>query len=318
MIYKTLRYILQALVIYLLLRYVPQINMTQNGALITTIILMAFIFLTEFTCSTYYQKLTRKFNVNAKIDNAENFKEKMVNVNTCNTGMCQSPKPKCRIVCENDKIEHFEEDKQDKQNQEQEQNDKPIITTTTKTNNTYYDGMYYDEYVSQQQSNDISSPIAKTGIFSDQYRSIKEKEERLRTELNQLREYERAIETTGYATPYQQTGSKSKFDQHPDTNRLDNGMLTNEMPYTDYNHLPVASGYKSHDYEYGYSFIPPEKWYPQPTRPPVCVTNSRSVVSPILANGTPVDVKEFDTSRRIMPPDMINTNYINDKLNSGR
>ena len=72
------------------------------------------------------------------------------------------------------------------------------------------------------------------------------------------------------------------------------------------------------DFEYGYSFLPPSQWYPQPINPPICVTNQRSVVLPIYTTGTPIDVKEWHESRRITPPDNINVNYINEKLNSGR
>jgi len=64
--------------------------------------------------------------------------------------------------------------------------------------------------------------------------------------------------------------------------------------------------------------LPPEKWYPQPPRPPICVTNRRSVIAPTYTQGTPVDVKEFHSSRRITPPDLISTDYVNEKLNSGR
>ena len=64
--------------------------------------------------------------------------------------------------------------------------------------------------------------------------------------------------------------------------------------------------------------MPPEKWYPQPPMPPVCVSEKRNNVCPIYTIGTPVDVKEWNASRRIMPNDNINIKYIKDKLNSGR
>lgn len=127
-----------------------------------------------------------------------------------------------------------------------------------------------------------------------------------------------AMNTGGYATAWQQGGSKGGLHVMPDKSRRIDGAIQDELPYSDYNHLPVASGYSSHDYEYGYSFIPPEKWYPQPPRPPICVTEKRSPIVPVYANGTPTDVKEFWSSSRLTPPDGINTNIINDKLNAGR
>lgn len=120
---------------------------------------------------------------------------------------------------------------------------------------------------------------------------------------------------------------KTIMQQYPQPNasekiangsRDKNGTLNNELPYTDYNHLPMADSYKPSDFEYGDSFLPPEKWYPQPPFPPLCVSEKRCQVCPVFTTGTPVDVKEWNSSRRIMPPDNINIDYIKDKLNSGR
>ena len=100
--------------------------------------------------------------------------------------------------------------------------------------------------------------------------------------------------------------------------RWEDDLLTNDMKYTDYNHLPMADGYASKDYEYGYSYLPPEKWYPQPPFPPICLTPKQSVVCPLYTTGTPLDVKEWNSSIRITSPDNINVKYIKEKLNSGR
>lgn len=100
--------------------------------------------------------------------------------------------------------------------------------------------------------------------------------------------------------------------------RCKDDIIDNEMEYSDYNHLPIAEGYKSKDYEYGYSFLPPEKWYPQPPNPPVCVSEKKCPVCPVYTTGAPVDVKEWKSSTRVTPPDNYNVKYIKDKLNSGR
>ena len=89
------------------------------------------------------------------------------------------------------------------------------------------------------------------------------------------------------------------------------------MPYTDYHHLPLADNYKPSDFEYGFSFLPPEKWYPTPPFPPVCVSEKRCPICPVFTTGTPVDVKEWNSSSKIMPPDGINIDFIK-KLNAGR
>jgi len=103
-----------------------------------------------------------------------------------------------------------------------------------------------------------------------------------------------------------------------DKSRCKKGLIEDELKYSDYSHVPMAEGYDSRDYEYGYSFLPPEKWYPQPPHPPVCVSEKRCPVCPSYTTGTIADLKEFEASRRITPPDVINTEYVTDKLNSGR
>ncbi len=100
--------------------------------------------------------------------------------------------------------------------------------------------------------------------------------------------------------------------------RWQDDVITSDMKYTDYNHLPLADGYDSRDYEYGYSFLPPEKWYPQPPFPPVCVTNKRCDVFPMFTTGSNLDLKEWNSSLRVSAPDNINVDYIREKLNSGR
>ena len=106
-----------------------------------------------------------------------------------------------------------------------------------------------------------------------------------------------------------------KYESGP--TRAEADVMKSEMQYTDYNILPITKE-DSKLYEYGYSFLPPEKWYPTPAHPPVCVSEKRSPVFPIATTGTPVDMKEWDDSRRITPGDVINIDYARDKLNSGR
>ena len=99
--------------------------------------------------------------------------------------------------------------------------------------------------------------------------------------------------------------------------RYNDGVIDTENEYSDYNMLPMSDD-NTGNFEYGYSFMPPEKWYPQPPHPPICVSNAKTNVMPIYTTGTPIDVKEWNESRRIMPPDNINTKYIKQKLNSGK
>lgn len=100
--------------------------------------------------------------------------------------------------------------------------------------------------------------------------------------------------------------------------REDDDVALSDLPYTDYHHIPLGDTYKPSEFEYGYSFLPPEKWYPTPPFPPVCVSEKRCPVCPVFTTGTPIDVKEWNTSRKVTQPAGINTKYIKDTLNAGR
>jgi len=91
----------------------------------------------------------------------------------------------------------------------------------------------------------------------------------------------------------------------------------NEMQYNDYFIMPIAAEDEG-SFEEGYSMLPPSKWYPVPPHPPVCVTEKKCPVCPVLTSGAPVDLKEWNDSRRITPGDVVNIDYAKDKMNSGR
>ena len=191
------------------------------------------------------------------------------------------------------------------------------------TNN--YGGMFYDEWPDYNRFNNQDALLANIGQTAggSDYRIDEDDVKRMKREMDQVLDWDKQIEERARSvrrprSSFQRVGDKSEVLKVLDNNRRIEGELDNELPYTDYNHLPVAAGYKSTDYEFGYSYIPPELWFPTPPRPPICVTEKRCPIMPVLANGTPADVKEFHASRRILPPDRINTDYIDDKLNSGR
>ena len=100
--------------------------------------------------------------------------------------------------------------------------------------------------------------------------------------------------------------------------RAQDGVLKNEMMFTDYNTLQVPQNYPYSEDDYGWNFLPPKDWYPTPPNPPICVSEKQCPVCPVYTNGTNLDLKMWDESRRITPPDRINTDYVKMKLNSGR
>ena len=110
--------------------------------------------------------------------------------------------------------------------------------------------------------------------------------------------------------------AKYKYDSAG--SRSQSGVIPNEMSYTDYNSLPVGANVNSQNSDFSYSFLPPDKWYPVPPHPPVCITEQKCPVCPMTTNRETIDLKEWDDSRRVTPGDVVNTKYINEKLNSGR
>jgi len=48
-----------------------------------------------------------------------------------------------------------------------------------------------------------------------------------------------------------------------------------------------------------------------------CKVEKQCPVCPSLTKGYPVRVKEFDLARKILPPDVINEEYIREKLLTG-
>lgn len=84
----------------------------------------------------------------------------------------------------------------------------------------------------------------------------------------------------------------------------------------DQRQLSVPSDYSSQPYEYGYSFLPPEKWYPYPTHPLTAKCEQPNNVMASLTSGYMTDLKDWNRAGRIMPPDDINIGFITDRLNA--
>jgi len=106
--------------------------------------------------------------------------------------------------------------------------------------------------------------------------------------------------------------------------RMEDGILASEMSYTDYNSIPLGQNLDTMEQDFSYTFLPPDRWYPVPPHPPVCVAEKECPVCPVIvvnSSGNNADItnlKEWNNATRITPGDQINTNYINDKINSGR
>ena len=86
------------------------------------------------------------------------------------------------------------------------------------------------------------------------------------------------------------------------------------MVYSDFNRLPPS--FAKNNFEFGYSYLPPRDWYPVPPYPPVCVTSHPNQVQPVYVDRDTMDLKDWWETKKVMPPDSINTTYITNELNS--
>ena len=299
-LFNILKYIVLTLSIYSVLKYVLDYNMTNFDTIITTTILVLLIILAE----VLYKMCTSEDFKSFKSMNPKNY---------CNS-YCNRIENMSDIANNNDTTQNNMNNMSDKPMEENakpeeqppksvEQPPKPVEETTNSMESKSMDTNSMESKSMESTSMDTNSMESKAMDSKDTNStedSNKPVEEKKNTPI---------ISKTGNNT-YQ-----SKVDKEGD--RYNDGVINNEYEYSDYNMLPMAEN-NSGNFEYGYSFMPPEKWYPQPPHPPVCVTNKRSDVMPVYTTGTPIDVKEWNESRRITPPDTIKTQYIKQKLNSGR
>ena len=348
---KILRYLLQFTIIYLVLRYTPYIQLDTMTALMITIIFVALTLLIEYVYVKLYSKSgsVEKFEDNAAECSTCNKPPETNNNQTCRL-VCdggvehfdgeekknplQTPiPPKVDLPPKIDNKPKVDTppkvDNKPKEPQEKvvDQNNDDRYYWGTRYGNLGYDtrygfgGMFYDEYPYYNRYTTNDAKVSRnTGDYLGDPEIDRQREKREQEYVMERREAieEQARSTKGYDSPYQEPGAKSQRRKPIEVNRRIEGDLDDELPYGDYNSLPIAAGYKSHEYEYGYSFLPPEKWTNLWVRPPVCVTERRSPIMPLYSGNTTMDLKEFHSARRITPPDMINTDYVAEKLNAGR
>ena len=153
-----------------------------------------------------------------------------------------------------------------------------------------------------EEETDVKKQIVNPSLYSKTKPNITTEEES-ETESEYIQKIKKRIKKP---KKYMEEEMESKYNKKQKFfspyASVENNYIMNDVESTDYNHLPIPDDYDTNLYEYGYSFLPPEKWYPQPPNPPVCVTSKRCSVCPSLSQGTPIDVKEWNTSRKITAP----------------
>lgn len=115
----------------------------------------------------------------------------------------------------------------------------------------------------------------------------------------------------------------TKQGKYIDPNGFIQNMVDNDMRFTlfsptQHEKLGTYDASFTNEWKNDYALLNTDKW-----RPPIshgmykCKTEKKCPVCPSMTTGYPVKVKEFDLARKILPPDLINTDYINEKLNAG-
>jgi hypothetical protein len=100
-------------------------------------------------------------------------------------------------------------------------------------------------------------------------------------------------------------------------------MIDNDMKYSIYTpkqheKLGAYDSSFNNGWTNDYVLLNTDKWMPPIThRMYKCKVEKQCPVCPSLTTGYPVKVKEFDLARKILPPDMINEDYIKEKLLTG-
>lgn len=146
----------------------------------------------------------------------------------------------------------------------------------------------------------------------DKYVNLTDEEKAINEEMkkrfdNQEKEYKKAFK------------GKNELDYDGSVITDENIYQFGDFSYINANQLFIPTDYKTKEEDYGRNYIPPELWYKNNQRLnlPVCVpANGRCTVKDTLTSGYPLDVVEWHSSRKVMNPDGINQEYINEKLNT--
>ena len=146
----------------------------------------------------------------------------------------------------------------------------------------------------------------------DKYLNLTDEEKAINEEMkkrfdNQEKEYKKAFK------------GKNELDYDGSVITDENIYQFGDFSYINANQLFIPTDYKTKEEDYGRNYIPPELWYKNNQRLnlPVCVpANGRCTIKDNLTSGYPLDVVEWHSSRKVMNPDGINQEYINEKLNT--
>ena len=309
---KTLSYAALGAVIYLSFRYLPNSNYDKREIMVMTCVSVAVYAVIDYLCTSISEdRGVRGEQSGSRHQNQDKLDQLLESFASVKNDSCSCSKP--------EGFASVEKPAEDEQNEADEKDNESYLKGDDENENAAAND---DEQTDDNPEDDLVSRLQDENkhlkqLVQDIRNSMLDSAQRLDPTENKGHTYStdpRNVTTVDESIP----SSIRKTGKQGNGSRAESGVMKSEMVYHDHNSLPVADGYKSRAYEYGYSYLPPEKWFPQPAHPPVCVTEKESAVRPMMTVGLPADLKEWDASRRITPPANINVDYIKDKLNSGR
>jgi len=117
--------------------------------------------------------------------------------------------------------------------------------------------------------------------------------------------------------------SMSDSGKYIDENGFIQNMIDNDMKYSMYTpkeHEKLGTYDQSftNKWDNDYVLLNTDRWLPPINHKMYkCKVEKQCPVCPTLTTGYPVKLKEFDLARKILPPDIINEDYIREKLLAG-
>lgn len=308
LIFKIVRYLAQALAIYLIFRFMPELTtgnpntrLNDSDVLIITIIIMLIYILFENLCNFYGEK-----DSGMTTDEKKNFCSSVCSVNH---------EPMTNM---NNNMNNMNNDMNNiNNNMNNINNDINKINNNMNNNNNINNDL---KNINNDMRN-IDNDMKNIDNDMKNINNINNNENRCHIKkyyLDQMDETDMALiklinerhNNPNFVNCLRRIpGDKNNKNISNLENIMSNMNINKNMinDNGDYNHVPTKSEYTSCDY--GYSYLPPSQWYPTPPFPPVCIADKKCPVCPVYTTGTPMDVKEWRESCKPFTPDDFATKY---------
>jgi len=354
---KLMRYLIYGLFIFSILFYIPQTKLCFADALFITMILLFFIYFFEHFNNKINKKLLNRENnekehhndLNKKL--VDNSNKKLVNDSD------DSNKEHFDNSNDSDKEHFDNSNDSDKENSDNKLKNKynndgvftksmidDIINDFERSNKNIKILHKLQDISNTDEKFKILMTIIETNInkvkdinkidhtkIIDLINDLYNKNKKVQDE-KLIKYFERNVKENESKKDNTSCDCESKIDKYLeklfkegkyfDRNGILQNVMNNDMRYnqlTDSQIQPLGSNdmTMNNSWENDYVLLNTDKWKVPISSPYKCKQEKECPICPSLSSGYPVNLKDFNSSRKIMPPDNINIDYIKDKLNSG-